>query len=476
MIATEQALIFRLGEITYAIDSDIIGQILHAPEITKVPLTADTLRGICPIEGLITSIYDGHRLILNKGEVDITNYKSRMITIRKDDLFIGLLVDEVITNIIIDQDKVELNEDAKRDFIEAFIKQDDGIIQLISIIPLLLTVSAPIFKKATITDNLNGQEEGVTTKNSGHKQILTFGMDDEKYAISTELIREILFPADDITQIVDSTPEIIGMITLRNKVLVALDLRTLFGMKHSENEKSRYIIVEREGTTIALFVDHIDNIIDVEIEKIDTIPDKFKNENINGVIEIDNELTSIISDKFIRSLIANAKTTIKEPNIKDHVKQEEMIKDEIVIFAIGKEQYAFNIEDVNEIIKLGDITTLPESPSFIKGIINLRGEIIPIVSLHQRLGFDEEILESSKIFVCDVQNQKIGFIIDSVTDVVQIVEHNIANKSHKNSLFAQVIVLDNSNDIILKIDTKHIFNSKEFESVIKQINTERTDD
>ena len=87
MIATEQALIFRLGEITYAIDSDIIGQILHAPEITKVPLTADTLRGICPIEGLITSIYDGHRLILNKGEVDITNYKSRMITIRKDDLF-----------------------------------------------------------------------------------------------------------------------------------------------------------------------------------------------------------------------------------------------------------------------------------------------------------------------------------------------------------------------------------------------------
>ena len=303
-------------------------------------------------------------------------------------------------------------------------------------------------------------------------------MDNEKYAISSHLVREILLPTDDITVIVDSDPEVIGMITLRNKVLVALDLRTIFGMQKSQHEKSRYIIVERENSTLAFYVDMIDKIIDINIEDIEIIPEKFKNDNINGVIEIKGELTSLISDTFIKNTIAQAKSTVQNNQVnvtQDSEDQEDEISEEVVIFDIENEKYAFDIEEVEEIIKLGTITPLPESPDFINGIINLRGEIIPIVSLHKRLGFKEKIFDSSKVFVCRILGQKIGFIVDAITDVTQIKEENIASKSHKNKLFSEVIVLEKSENIILKLATNCIFTDAEFEAVLSEVQKELLD-
>ena len=95
-------------------------------------------------------------------------------------------------------------------------------------------------------------------------------------------------------------------------------------------------------------------------------------------------------------------------------------------FVLGKEEYSFEILKVREIIGLIDITPLPQTPAYIKGVINLRGKIIPVVDLRTRFGLDEvEYDESTCIIVVEVDGSDgdqlhMGVIVDTVSEVLSI--------------------------------------------------------
>ena len=95
---------------------------------------------------------------------------------------------------------------------------------------------------------------------------------------------------------------------------------------------------------------------------------------------------------------------------------------QLVGFNIGRELFGVNILSVQEIIRTTPITPIPDSPDFIEGVINLRGNIIPVVDLRKRLnlltdGFDENNLW---IVILNVDNRVTGFIVDHVTQVLKI--------------------------------------------------------
>jgi purine-binding chemotaxis protein CheW len=95
---------------------------------------------------------------------------------------------------------------------------------------------------------------------------------------------------------------------------------------------------------------------------------------------------------------------------------------QLVGFNIGRELFGVNILSVQEIIRTTPITPIPDSPDFIEGVINLRGNIIPVIDLRKRLnllseGFDKESLW---IVILNVDNRVTGFIVDHVTQVLKI--------------------------------------------------------
>jgi purine-binding chemotaxis protein CheW len=95
---------------------------------------------------------------------------------------------------------------------------------------------------------------------------------------------------------------------------------------------------------------------------------------------------------------------------------------QLVGFMIGSELFGVNILSVQEIIRTTPITPIPDSPDFIEGVINLRGNIIPVIDLRKRLnllgdGFDENNLW---IVILNVDNRVTGFIVDRVTQVLKI--------------------------------------------------------
>lgn len=94
---------------------------------------------------------------------------------------------------------------------------------------------------------------------------------------------------------------------------------------------------------------------------------------------------------------------------------------QLVTFSIGSEEFGVDILNVREIDRILDITRVPESPDFVEGIINLRGQVVPLVNLRRRLGMDSKIHDKhTRILVADVAGQTIGFSVDAVREVFRI--------------------------------------------------------
>lgn len=106
--------------------------------------------------------------------------------------------------------------------------------------------------------------------------------------------------------------------------------------------------------------------------------------------------------------------------------EEDTQKGKYLTFSLGKEAFGIEIRFVTEIIGLQSITDVPELPDYVKGIINLRGKIIPVVDV--RLRFKKEpnkYNDRTCIIVIDVNNLSVGLIVDTVSDVVSINDNNI---------------------------------------------------
>jgi purine-binding chemotaxis protein CheW len=94
---------------------------------------------------------------------------------------------------------------------------------------------------------------------------------------------------------------------------------------------------------------------------------------------------------------------------------------QLISFEVGEEEYGLDILRVKEIIRLREFTRLPQSPSFVKGIINLRGDVIPIIDLRDKFGMIEaEYGETTRIIVVDLDDKLVGMVVDAASQVVRV--------------------------------------------------------
>ena len=93
----------------------------------------------------------------------------------------------------------------------------------------------------------------------------------------------------------------------------------------------------------------------------------------------------------------------------------------LVGFTVGDEEFGVPILCVKEIIRLQELTRVPRSPAFVEGVMNLRGQVIPIISLRKRMGFaDRDHAEQTRIVVIESETILAGFIVDFVSEVLRV--------------------------------------------------------
>jgi purine-binding chemotaxis protein CheW len=94
---------------------------------------------------------------------------------------------------------------------------------------------------------------------------------------------------------------------------------------------------------------------------------------------------------------------------------------QIVIFELASELFGLQIASVESIIKLQSITQVPHTPSFVEGVTNLRGNVLPVIDLRKRFGFDAKIVDkNSRVIVVNADKIKVGMIVDAVAEVQTI--------------------------------------------------------
>jgi len=100
----------------------------------------------------------------------------------------------------------------------------------------------------------------------------------------------------------------------------------------------------------------------------------------------------------------------------------------VIVFTLAHEEYGIEVDKVRTIERMVPITRVPKTPAFVKGVINLRGVVIPVIDLRGRFGLVEsEYTENSRIIIVAANDLEVGFIVDSANDVIDVMSDAIEN-------------------------------------------------
>jgi purine-binding chemotaxis protein CheW len=107
--------------------------------------------------------------------------------------------------------------------------------------------------------------------------------------------------------------------------------------------------------------------------------------------------------------------------------EEDTQKDRYLTFQLGEEDYGIEIQHVIEIVGMQHIASVPDMPEFVKGVINLRGQVIPVMDVRTRFGMPfREYDERSCIVVVKIGDSSVGLVVDTVREVLDIPEQNVS--------------------------------------------------
>lgn len=161
-------------------------------------------------------------------------------------------------------------------------------------------------------------------------------------------------------------------------------------------------------------------------------------------------------------------------NLLETAQEEEGLENKFLTFNIGKEEYGIEVQYVTQILGMQKITGLPEMPSFIQGVINLRGKVIPVIDVRLRFSFEKrEYDERTCIIVIDINDISVGLIVDQVKEVIDIPLANIepppsVNKSVESHYIQGLGKIGDSVKIIL--DTQKMLFDDELDQVADTVN------
>ncbi|SHE56591.1 purine-binding chemotaxis protein CheW [Marinitoga hydrogenitolerans DSM 16785] len=416
-------------------------------KITKIPLLPDYIEGLINLRGELLPIINLKKRLGYNGNY---NELSKIIIINGKTPF-GIMVDK--TKGILNEIDSKIESESK--YIDSVLKKNNKDYILLNIEKLIE------IKKTNITKIELNKKTKRKIQKENLKKVMVFELNNEKYGFIINDIQEIIKYI--IPNKVPKIPKYVkGIITVRDEVLPVVDLNMfLYNKKTFISEYTKLIIINVDGVKVALIVDNTYFLISTpEIKKIPlTIKE---NKNLKGFLKYKNMSVMILDPKFIinnniRVLNKKSKCTKKEETIK---------KEKYILFELDNEKYAIEMNSIIEINKLGKITRIPNSADYVRGFMNLRGEIFPIIDLKKRFKWGKvtDITDFSRVIIVSIDNQKLGFLTNQVNEIVQM--NKIEFESNNKFVMGAG---DYKGDVVLILDLKKIFNKNELMNLNKKI-------
>jgi purine-binding chemotaxis protein CheW len=157
---------------------------------------------------------------------------------------------------------------------------------------------------------------------------------------------------------------------------------------------------------------------------------------------------------------------------------DEVLENKYLMCKLGNEVYGIDIKHVTDIIELQKITEVPDMPDYVKGVINLRGQVIPVIDMRLRFKMQErEYDDRTVITVVQIQDNSIGFIIDTATEVQDIPEKDIdpppkfqGDESKQKYIFGLGKV---ESDVIILLDIEKLVGEADLEAISAEVKNKK---
>jgi purine-binding chemotaxis protein CheW len=156
-------------------------------------------------------------------------------------------------------------------------------------------------------------------------------------------------------------------------------------------------------------------------------------------------------------------------NFKKDETKAELIQ--LVSFNLEREEYGVYVLKVREIIRMSNVTRVPNTPYYVEGVINLRGKVIPIISLRKKFSLPEaETDKQTRIIVMDVDGELMGFIVDAVSEVIRISSAEIQPPpaAVNGGLDQEYLsgVINRADRLLVLLDLERVFSKAERDSLM----------
>lgn len=267
------------------------------------------------------------------------------------------------------------------------------------------------------------------------KKVIIFRLANEYYACAVDAVREIVY-RKSVVQMPGVSHYIMGAIELRDQNIPVFNVKKFIGLPETtDRPELTILVIEIEGIAAGLWVDAVDAVADVRSEQIEAKPPTLKGNAksvIQSVVNLQGRFISFLDVKRVFEHLTNRNYGVKvmatsENFTKSNREQERNTQEkreaqcQLVSFNIRGDEFAVDISEVQEIIKMQNITHVPQAPSFVEGVINLRGVIVPIMSLRERFSIEKAVgTKSTRIMIINKNDKQIGLIVDAVSEVLRI--------------------------------------------------------
>jgi len=324
---------------------------------------------------------------------------------------------------------------------------------------------------------------GSDNTNALEQQLVCFRLADEEFGVDINTVREIV-RVPEITYIPRAPGYVRGIANLRGNVLPVIDGRLRLYLPEIEpTERTRVLILDVSGVTTGIVVDAVSEVKRIATADIDPPPavtnSGVDSSFLSGVVKLDKgkrliltvrpeEILNIDSTKMKqetkKSSIDPSKSSSSEKTGKD-----DLVELQFVSFVVGDEEYAFDIGVVREILRLTEITAVPNAPHHVKGLFTVRNVLLPILDLRTMLGMMENEAEDQRVLVVEVEGLTVGLLVDKVNEVLRVpvsVIDDTPRLASGGQELRSVAQLDNGKRLILILNERGLIDVDEVSTLV----------
>ncbi|MDQ7006047.1 MAG: chemotaxis protein CheW [Acidobacteriota bacterium] len=494
--SVNQLVSFTMDGEEFSFPIHAVQEIVRLPDVTPVPGASTSVEGIINLRGSILPLIDLRRSL---GLADTTYCDdSRVIVVRHQGGQTGMIVDRVNEVLQVPREHIappppNLSTPGGSALLGlAKIEGGRRVIMILSQDQLLPPVAEQ--PKDMNPPSSSSQVTETETRIEDERLLVTFRLADEEFAVNITDVREIVRPGN-IVRIPKAPSFVVGIMPLRNELLPVIDLRKRFGLPQPchdpaerestpESDARRIVVADINNMTTGLLTDSVSQVLRLPEREVAPVPDITHAEQaayLQGVGKLRTgdrlllllDLAGLLSAEeqtSISQATGNRQATAGEAHMTARQDTEDVRH--LVCFRIGDEEFGIGIMQVREIVRVETITAVPGAPSFVSGIVNLRGNILPVINLRKRFGHEDlEHSEQSRILVVELDGKTTGLIVDAVSEVLRIPEKDIEptpqilTENVASRYVSGVGKLDNGNRTVLLLKTEDLLQRAEIQAL-----------